>query len=91
MPASRAGRRLGTLTNQWVSSKCLMESRHSAGTRARDVQPGKMGHVLLSMTYMRTALIRGIENANKHAPDSRAYGNGGLMEGISSGSSLRAA
>ena len=34
------------------------------------------------MTYVRTALIRGIENANKHEPDSLACANGGLMEGI---------
>ena len=44
-----------------------------------------MGHVLLSMTYARTALIRGIENAHKYATDSRAYANRSFMEGLSSG------
>jgi hypothetical protein len=48
------------------------------GTRTRDVQLGKMGNVVFSVTLMRMALIQGMENANKTVSHFGWCVNGGL-------------
>jgi len=40
-----------------------------------------MGNVLFSVIYLRTALIQGMENANKTRVRFRRHVNGGFLEG----------
>ena len=44
-------------------------------------QLGKMGNVLFSVIYLRTALIQGMENANKTVSRFDWCANGGFLEG----------